>query len=264
MKLNQKSDGKNNSLPDDHVERIWPTQETLSEHLEEFPDHRQRYEFAMKYVTGKVIADIACGAGYGSFMMGKGASSVHGFDISQEALLHAQQHFMGPNMNFQHASKLGNSTFDIVVSFETIEHMTEEAGDEFLKGLHSSLHEKGLLIISTPINRTKHRSNVTPYHLREYNEKEFADKLKANGFLVDRWYGQWNSCSEAIAKPIVCGISMGSILRSGLHRLVPKGIRRLLVDKLLGLELLNVNNTVRIVPDDLTGAAVQIAVCRRE
>ncbi len=253
---------KHNIPSSEHIERIWPTQETLSAYLAEFPDHRQRYEFAIKHVSGKVTADIACGVGYGSFMLGLVASSVSGFDIAQEALLHARQYFMRPNVNFQHASTLMNDSFDAVISFETIEHMTEAEGDIFLQRLHASLHETGLLIISTPINRTNRRINVTPYHLREYNVKEFAAKLAANGFQVERWYGQWNSCSEAIAKPIIGGISMVSILRSGLHRLVPKTIRQLMVKRLLGRHRLNVNDTVRIVPDDLTGASVQIAVCR--
>lgn len=248
-----------------HIERIWPTQANLEEYLSEFRDHRQRYEFAQNYVNGKVIADIACGAGYGSFMLSDVATSVTGFDISEEALSHASKYFSRSNLTFKHASKILENKFDVIVSFETIEHMTEEDGDRFLQDLHSSLIINGTLIISTPLNRNSlsQRINVTPYHLREYNEKEFARKLDVNGFQVDRWFGQWNSVTETLAKPIALGVSLGGIVRSGVHRLLPDVLRRPITKLLLGNKLEKVNDSVRIIPDDLSGASVQIAVCRR-
>ncbi len=245
-------------------ERLWITQETIDEYLSEFPDHRQRYEFAKNYVRGKDIADIACGAGYGSFMLGDDAKSVMGFDISEEALAHASKYFSRPNLSFRHASKISESKFDVIISFETIEHMSEKDGDKFLQDLHSSLSSDGTLIISTPLNRfsLKHRINTTPYHLREYNEKEFARKLEVNGFKVERWFGQWNSVSETLAKPILPGLSLGGIVRSGAHRLLPNMIRRPITNLLLNNKIEQVNNSVRIIPDDLSGASIQIGVCR--
>ncbi len=210
-----------------------------------------------------MVADIACGAGYGSFIMGNVAAKVHGFDIDDKAILHAQKYFACDNVEFYNASLLGNDKFDVIVSFETIEHVTEDDGDEFLQSIQKALRPDGLLIISTPICRSDRRINVTPYHLREYNEDEFAAKLAANGFCVNRWYGQCNSYSEALANPIVGKISINMIIKSNVHRIVPKPLRHMIMNHFFGKHLETVNDTIQIVPDDLSRASVQIAICKR-
>ena len=117
---------------DAHIERIWPTLSTLDEFLEKYLDHSQRYDFAKPFVEGKQIADIACGAGYGSYLLADVAKSVTGFDVADDALRHARQHFSRDNVEFRHASTIGVDEFDVVISFETLEHMDEKDGDDFL------------------------------------------------------------------------------------------------------------------------------------
>lgn len=251
---------------EEHIERIWPTQETLDTLFHSFPDHKQRYEFAMTMIASKDVADIACGAGYGSFMMGSIANSVTGFDISESALDHAKRHFSRNNVSFAHASKIKNNKFDIIISFETIEHMSEQDGGSFLRNIYESLKNDGLLIISTPINRNpsiSQRQNVTPYHIREYNEQEFSEKLKANGFKVRRWFGQCNAVTERLESPLAIGLSLGQIMRLGLHRVLPKSIRNLLRNKVIGESVKKANDSVYILPDDLSKASVQIALCEK-
>lgn len=47
-----------------------------------FELHLGRYETAARYVRGKRVLDIACGAGYGSQMLGlSGASAIVGVDV---------------------------------------------------------------------------------------------------------------------------------------------------------------------------------------
>jgi cyclopropane fatty-acyl-phospholipid synthase-like methyltransferase len=70
-----------------------------------------------------------------------------------------------------------NYSFDFICSFETIEHMDEESGDLFLLKILKSLKPKGRLLISTPINKSKIKTNLTPYHIREYDDIEFKQKL---------------------------------------------------------------------------------------
>ena len=46
--------------------------------------HLTRYLTAKKFIQGKTVLDIACGEGYGSYLMKKwGAKTVQGVDIDQ-------------------------------------------------------------------------------------------------------------------------------------------------------------------------------------
>ncbi|MGO9639168.1 MAG: class I SAM-dependent methyltransferase, partial [Terracidiphilus sp.] len=107
-------------------------------------EHLARYRFAAQLVTGKQVADIACGTGYGTQMLAlSGALSVHGVDISEEAVAFCQEHNSAPNVtysvaNAQKLSTISDKAFDIVVSFETIEHLPDVEAylDEMARILH--------------------------------------------------------------------------------------------------------------------------------
>ena len=61
------------------LERITPTKENLVDFFSEFPDHQQRYEFAIDRIDGNMmVADMACGVGYGTWLMSKKAGFVVG------------------------------------------------------------------------------------------------------------------------------------------------------------------------------------------
>src|SRR3954447_22670072 len=90
-------------------------------------EHLARYRFAAEFVAGKDVADIACGTGYGSLMLAQaGARSVHGMDVSPEAVEYCRQQNDASNLIFttadaQYLSGVADGAFDFVVSFETIE-----------------------------------------------------------------------------------------------------------------------------------------------
>jgi 2-polyprenyl-3-methyl-5-hydroxy-6-metoxy-1,4-benzoquinol methylase len=54
-------------------------------------EHWHRYHFAARWCEGKRVLDVACGEGYGSALLARGASRVTGVDISPEAVAHAQK-----------------------------------------------------------------------------------------------------------------------------------------------------------------------------
>jgi len=77
------------------------------------------------------------------------------------------------------------SVFDLAVSFEVIEHMKVEAGDQYLHGIHELLQPGGRLLLSTPVfNGAKARN-----HIHEYEVAELYEKITAAGFMVARRYG---------------------------------------------------------------------------
>lgn len=153
-------------------------------------DHIERYRFASRFIKGKIVLDIACGAGYGSkYLLSHGAKEVVGVDISDEAIKYARQHYVDDKLIFMKAdaTNLGfiNETFDVVVSFETIEHV--EKYHKFLEEINRVLKTDGILLLSSP-NRLVTSSDYpkrkkrpdNPFHFAEFTEVELIDLLKNN------------------------------------------------------------------------------------
>jgi 2-polyprenyl-3-methyl-5-hydroxy-6-metoxy-1,4-benzoquinol methylase len=151
-----------------------------------FDIHFRRYETAARYVRGKKVLDIACGAGYGSQMLGlAGASAVVGVDISPQTVQYASQHYQTPGVEFICADAEQfewPDKFDVIVSFETIEHL--QYPDKFLERIHSLLVPDGNFILSVPLGETRH---VDRYHLHAFSQEDVFDLLEKAGFSVDRY-----------------------------------------------------------------------------
>lgn len=159
-------------------------------------EHVQRYVFAGGYVKGMSVLDIACGAGYGSSLLFEaGAADVTGVDISAEAIQFALNHYGKAGIKFmdRNAEKFKNGRYDVIVSFETLEHL--EKRQQFLGNLRSMIKDQGVLIISTP-NKTITSPMKTPseirnaYHKYEYIEKDFVAALQNAGFKAIQKFGQ--------------------------------------------------------------------------
>src|ERR1700722_8417852 len=110
-------------LDDNGGERMVPeSADTLT-----FWEHIYRYGFALHYVPGKRVLDIACGEGYGAASLQKaGAAQVIGVDVSESACSHARGKY-GIDARVGSAEKipLPDKSVDVVVSFETIEHVRD-------------------------------------------------------------------------------------------------------------------------------------------
>ncbi len=137
-------------------------------------EHLQRYYSACGLVTGKTVLDAACGTGYGAHILAQSASFVNGIDISQEATLFAKEKFPTRNLHFSQGSIeqlpfLSNS-HNVIVSFETIEHVTEEIQHSFINEIKRVLTDDGILLISSP---DKYIYSDLPKYNNEYHVKEF-------------------------------------------------------------------------------------------
>lgn len=156
-------------------------------------EHIQRYGLSLSIARNSIVADIACGEGYGSALLSSVAKIVSAIDISGEAISHAMARYSGyHNINFTKASAictgLQSETHDLVVSFETIEHLLEQ--DEMLAEFCRVLKPDGILLISSP-NRPvySYGKPVNEYHVKELDFSEF-DSLLKKYFSKIKYYGQ--------------------------------------------------------------------------
>ncbi|MEH2503729.1 SAM-dependent methyltransferase/uncharacterized membrane-anchored protein YhcB (DUF1043 family) [Bradyrhizobium sp. AZCC 1578] len=142
--------------------------------------HIARYLLAKPHVVGKRVLDIACGEGYGShFMKSWGASSVCGIDVSADAISAARLRFEAPDVSFEHfdvsdiEEKILASTFDVIVSLETIEHLDEP--QKFLMALKKVAKPDATFIISCPNDHWYYPnpSCGNPFHKRKFSLGEF-------------------------------------------------------------------------------------------
>ena len=162
----------------------------------EYQRHINSYIFASKFVQNKVVLDIACGSGTGTtYLAGKGAKTVVGADISQEALRDAKRWDKGRKrvefiLSDAEILPFVDNSFDVIVSLETIEHLKEP--ERFLAECRRALGKKGIFVCSTPNKKVYSplfRKPVNPYHVREFPPEEFYDLL-SKYFVNVEPYGQ--------------------------------------------------------------------------
>lgn len=161
-------------------ERVIPGQvdiDLLNEHL-------ARYTFAARLARGKRVLDAGCGAGYGSAELAHAAQGVVGIDFAADAVLFARENYRLPNLWFEQGSCAAiphrDSTFDLVVAFEVIEHLANWR--EFLREARRVLAPNGQFIVSTPnkLYYTESRGDEgeNPFHVHEFEFEEFREELK--------------------------------------------------------------------------------------
>ncbi len=151
-------------------------------------EHLHRYHSILPLVKGKVVLDIACGEGYGAALMAKEAKNVIGVDISDECINSASIKYSSkeyPNILFKKGDvekiPVESGTVDIVVSFETIEHVSADVQKIFLKEVKRVLKDDGIFIISTPDkdNYSDRYHHENHFHVHELNRTQFSELIGA-------------------------------------------------------------------------------------
>jgi len=159
-------------------------------------EHMERYKFAQIYAQGKVALDIACGTGYGSRMLlDGGALNVVGIDLSEDAISYAKEKYECESLTFflgdaENLISINNNIFDVVFSFETIEHVPHV--QKYLSEIYRVLKPGGTFFVSTPDRRLASvlypitRKPAHPFHIKEYTYSEFISILETKFMIVDK------------------------------------------------------------------------------
>ena len=156
-------------------------------------EHWHRYAFVASIVRGQRVLDAACGEGYGSFMLAHTAAQVTGVDISADAVAHARERYAKDNLSFVEGSvtrlPLPDACVDVVVSFETIEHLAPQR--EMLAEFRRVLTPSGVLAISSPNRPVYNEAGLVEnhFHVGELDRAELKALLDP-AFPQQAWHGQ--------------------------------------------------------------------------
>jgi SAM-dependent methyltransferase len=147
-------------------------------------EHYHRYYFASRFAENKRILDIACGEGYGSALLSKSAGEVVGIDIDEVTIEHARTRYSPiANLRFEvgrcEDGPKDAAGFDMVVSFELLEHL--DPGDQvsFLRNVQRVMKQDGIFVISSP----ERYEYAATYQTRNEFHKHELTLLELKSFL---------------------------------------------------------------------------------
>ncbi len=146
--------------------------------------HLGRYQWARRVLRDlevKTLLDIACGVGYGSYLLAEALPStfVTGADYDDRAVDRANESYAAENLRYVQGDmvtwqridpSLPLGQFDAIASFDTIEHLMHR--EVALLRMAENLTDDGVLLLSTPCHRLPILNPGWEHHKIEYS---FAD-----------------------------------------------------------------------------------------
>lgn len=142
-------------------------------------EHQARYNWAAQLAAGREVLDAGCGVGWGTVRLAEaGTARAVGVDIDQPALASARER-AGGRAEFVKGDLLalpfGDASFDFVVCFEAIEHVSDP--QRALDELRRVIRPGGRLAVSSP-NRGVYPAG-NPHHLHELTSQELEESLRS-------------------------------------------------------------------------------------
>lgn len=216
-------------------------------------EHIARYNWVKQFVENKIVADLACGSGFGSLTLandGK-ASIVYAGDIDSRTVKYASIKNKHQNINF--AVKNGEDfelaeEVEVFVSFETIEHLSNP--NKFLENVQKSIKKNGQFVVSTPISNIPINNNPENIHHRiEWGFLQFQE-LVNNYFTIKEVYLQLYKHPKPLSNKLI---------NRGLRKLIPQPIKEKLIERIEPFKWVESEIPVSELGNSWTG--YQILIC---
>src|SRR5687767_5454618 len=147
------------------MSRIYTTEITSEEITSDNPIHQRlfkAYVVAEDYVHGDVL-EVGCGEGRGIDLLIKKARTFTAVDKIGPVINRLQEKYKTGkfiSMNIPPLSGLADNTYDVVVSFQVIEHIEDD--ELFLREIHRVMKPGGIALLTTPNRRLSLTRN--PWH----------------------------------------------------------------------------------------------------
>ncbi len=165
------------------------------------------YYAAQPYVRGRLL-EVGCGEGRGIELLSPLSEQYVAIDKITDVIERLSHSYK--NVTFCQAivppfEGIASDSFDVVVSFQVIEHIKEDAN--FLKEIHRVLKPGGKALITTPnIKKTLTRN---PWHIREYTASELTaltssifSKVESKGITGNEKVMQYYEMNKRSVKKI--------------------------------------------------------------
>lgn len=165
--------------------------------------------------------DVACGSGYGTELISEVADNVVGVDIDTKTIEYANtNHKTRDNISFLNRNildlvSLDDISFDVIVSVETIEHLSD--AKPFLYRTRQLLKQGGVLVVTTPESQIGGGPNPhNKFHLNEYTLSQFKRILKEmfGNVKIETEKAIFTTGLETVQMYAVCN---KGYLRSNIH-----------------------------------------------
>ncbi|MBQ6483336.1 MAG: methyltransferase domain-containing protein [Anaerolineaceae bacterium] len=187
-------------------------------------EHYTRYQFARQFAFGKRVLDAACGSGYGSKILAEEAKEVYGIDISSEAVAYAKEEYGAENIVFSQASiaklPFQDNFFDLIVSYETLEHVDEDTQNTFLHEIRRTLTPGGILVMSTPNRDIYDKRGENDFHVHELSFHEFEGFLRGAFRHVYFFSQVWELSNGILNRKDSIATASGGLLPEGADYLI--------------------------------------------
>ena len=144
-----------------------------------------RYKFACKWMREKDrVLEVGCGEGFGCNFFSRHCAHVTGLDIDPETVERCSLKYRRDNLKFVVDDIINPPSppqphFDSVVSFEMIEHVSQDDGRKMVQHCADHLKPGGLFILSTPRAREDRSVSRQYHHVYEYDYSTLTTLLES-------------------------------------------------------------------------------------